>query len=133
MLSKALAMAFVLVLLGCQTTDGSLQEQGKNVAYIQGFHDGRHSGMREAGSNWEHYLRDEARFTDDTDYKTGWQAGELEGIGLQNQATAIGSAVGNTYSGAKISKEVDKSTVYDGIATDAAKGMDTSGLENLGK
>ena len=129
----ALALLLPLLMVACQTTDNSMQEQGKSLAYIQGFHDGRHSGMREAGNNWEHYLRDEVRFKEEADYKSGWQAGEQEGIELQNQATAIGSAIGGTYTNSQINKEVDKNTDYDGIAEDTVNSMDTSGLGNLGK
>ena len=47
-----------LLATACGTTDSSLKDQGKSEAYVTGFHDGRHSGMREAGNEWEHYIRD---------------------------------------------------------------------------
>ena len=58
-----------LVLGGCGTTDGALREQGRGESYITGFHDGRHSGMKEAGNYLEHIVRDIQRFEDDADYK----------------------------------------------------------------
>jgi hypothetical protein len=70
---KILSTIFMfMVLMACGTTDGSLKEQGKTEAYIQGFHDGRHSGMKEEGNHYEHFIKDEARFAGDPDYKSGW-------------------------------------------------------------
>src|SRR5210317_1822269 len=68
-----------LVTVGCGTTDSALKEQGRSQSYITGFHDGRHSGLKEAGNNYEHYIKDTERFKSDTDYQEGWLAGEVEG------------------------------------------------------
>ena len=64
-----------LLLTAWGTTDSQLQQQGRSQAYITGFHDGRHSGMKEEGNNFEHYIRDEARYNSDPDYRTGWDLG----------------------------------------------------------
>ena len=61
-------------LTGCGTTDSALTESGRSETYIQGFHDGRHSGMREAGNNYEHYIRDQSKFDSEPDYRDGWLA-----------------------------------------------------------
>ena len=51
-----LAVALSAVLLAaCGTTDSQMQQQGHSMAYIQGFHDGRHSGMKEEGNEGELY------------------------------------------------------------------------------
>ncbi len=117
----------------CGTTDSSMLESGRSETYVQGFHDGRHSGMREAGNNFEHYIRDEARFKADSDYRAGWLAGEAEGKELQDQATAIGRAAAGSYGAIESDKDGDGSTDYDQIAKDAVEGVDTSGLEALEK
>ena len=58
----------VMMLGGCGTSDGTLREQGRNESYIMGFHDGRHSGMKEAGNYLEHIVKDTQRFKDDAEY-----------------------------------------------------------------
>lgn len=128
---KYLILLVLLLFIGCGTTDSTLQSQGRSPGYIQGFHDGRHSGMSEQGNAWEHYIRDEARFKTDTDYKSGWLAGESEGQRLQAQATNIGNAASGAYSYESIHKEVEQQRDFDQIAKDAVKGTDTSSLNNL--
>jgi hypothetical protein len=64
-------------------------------AYITGFHYARHSGMKEAGNYLEHVVKDRQRFEEDAEYRTGWLAGEQEGIRIQQQAdAAVGTAEG---------------------------------------
>ena len=122
-----LGACILAVLTGCATSDSSLRDSGKSEAYILGFHDGRHSGMKEAGNYLEHMVKDQQRFDTDPDYKSGWLDGEAECKRMQQQADA---AVGNA--GAyQIGKDVEKSQ-HD-MAKDAVKGVDTSGLEVLRK
>lgn len=126
------AMAVLLLMVtACGTTDSSLYQQGKSDAYVLGFHDGRHSGMKEEGNAFEHYIRDEKRFNEDADYRAGWLDGEEEGMKLQDQATMVGNAAAGAYSGYQVGKEVDKQTDFDKIARDAVKDVDTSELKNL--
>ncbi|CAH0991963.1 hypothetical protein SIN8267_02078 [Sinobacterium norvegicum] len=122
-----------LILSACGTTDGALREQGKSESYILGFHDGRHSGMKEEGNHYEHYIKDEVRFGNDAEYKKGWLAGEREGKTLQDQASSIGNAAAGAYSSSQIYKESKKATDIDKAAQDGIKGADTTGLDKLGK
>ena len=118
----------------CETTDSTLRGQGHSEPYLQGFHDGRHSGMKEAGNNWEHYVRDHEKFDGDTEYRDGWVAGEAEGKHLQEQAKAIGDGMSGSYTGYQIGKEVDKNKPDpDKAAKDAMKGVDTSVFKSLEK
>lgn len=124
----------VAFLLSCETTDSTLREQGRSEAYLQGFHDGRHSGMKEAGNSWEHYVRDHERFDSDTNYRDGWIAGEVEGKHLQEQAKEIGDSMAGSYTGYRVGKEVDKNKPdADKAAREAMKGVDTSDLKSLEK
>ena len=114
---------------GCQTSDTTLRDSGRSEAYITGFHDGRHSGMKEAGNYLEHVVKDVQRFEQDADYKAGWLAGEQEGIRMQQQANAaVGSAEGY-----RIAKEADKSVEKDieKAARSAIKDVDTDSLKTL--
>ncbi|PMM54068.1 hypothetical protein BCT51_12585 [Vibrio lentus] len=95
------------------------------MAYVQGFHDGRHSGMQEAGNNFETFIKDQKRFESDTDYKQGWIAGESEGKRLQDEATSFGNGVAGSYS------PKPEATNPDDVAKEALKGVDTSGLKSL--
>ncbi len=122
----ALIIAFIPLLTGCVTSDATLREGGHSEAYIQGFHDGRHSGMKEAGNYLEHMVKDTQRFAEDAEYRGGWLAVEAEGIRIQQEANSVGSA----YSGYKVRKEVEK-TQPDAIGRDVMKDVDTSTLENL--
>ncbi len=123
---------FVLVLAGCQTSDSTLREAGRSEAYVLGFHDGRHSGMKEAGNNWEHYIKDTERFDSDADYREGWLAGVEAGKRLQQQATAAGEAIGGAYTGYQVGKEADKAGPHpEKAAKDAMKGVNTDDLKVL--
>lgn len=128
---RLVVLFLLVVLVGCGTTDSQLLQEGRSAGYVQGFHDGRHSGMREAGNNFEHWVRDEDRFQTDSDYQQGWLAGEAEGKRLQAQAVAIGQGVGNAYSAAKIANTVKQSTDFDAVAKDAVRGIDTKTLNTL--
>ena len=129
---KLTFLALLLTLLtGCGTTDSQMLEQGRSASYIQGFHDGRHSGMQEAGNHYEHYIRDHDRFDADAEYRSGWQDGEAEGIKLQKQATQVGNIAAGAYQSHQIEKEVERQTDMDGVAREAVRGVDTSELESL--
>ncbi|TXS90784.1 hypothetical protein FV139_17565 [Parahaliea maris] len=122
-------LLLVLMAAGCETTDSSLQAAGKTEAYITGFHDGRHSGMKEAGNYLEHMVKDTQRFETETDYREGWLAGEEEGIRMQQQAdAAVGSAAGY-----QITKDANKSVKRDieKAGKEATQNIDTDSLKNL--
>ncbi|MEP4147773.1 MAG: hypothetical protein ABJL54_11150 [Halioglobus sp.] len=133
-LKFALVISVLLSITACQTSDSTLREQGHSESYLQGFHDGRHSGMKEAGNNWEHYLRDHERFEADADYKDGWLNGEAEGKRLQEQATAAGNAAAGAYGGYEVGKEVDRAKPHPNkIGKDVMKDVDTDALKALEK
>ena len=135
----ALLCAMTLAVGACGTSDGTLREEGRSDSYVAGFHDGRHSGMSEEGNDFEHYIRDETRFQSDVDYKTGWFAGEIEGMRIQDQSNefseGVGAAVGGAVGGAISSGAMDDDDEpdFDKIGRDAVKNVDTTGFENLGK
>lgn len=117
----------VMMLGGCGTSDGTLREQGRNESYIMGFHDGRHSGMKEAGNYLEHIVKDTQRFKDDAEYQAGWLAGEVEGKRMQEQA----NAASNSYNAGKAA---DKAGPHPHDAMkDAMKGVNTDDLKVLEK
>ena len=120
----------ILTLAACGTTDSALQEQGRSQSYIIGFHDGRHSGIKEAGNPYEYYVKDVERFESDADYREGWLAGEAEGKKLQAQAVTAGSAAAGAAAGYSMGKEVHKHDP-DKVARDAVKGVDTEALKGL--
>jgi len=132
-LIKSLIIFSLFTLTACGTTDSALMDQGRSESYVIGFHDGRHSGMSEEGNRYEHYIKDESRFSTDPNYKQGWIDGESEGKKLQDQATSIGQAIGGAYSGVQINKEAKKSRDFDKVSKDAVKGVDITGMEKLGK
>jgi hypothetical protein len=117
----------IVMLGGCGTSDGTLREHGRSESYIMGFHDGRHSGMKEAGNYLEHIVKDTQRFKDDVDYQAGWLAGETEGIRMQEQANAASSSY-------NASKAADKAGPHPHDAMkDAMKGVNTDDLKVLEK
>ena len=119
-----------MLIAGCATSDATLRKEGHSEAYILGFHDGRHSGMKEAGNYFEHMVKDTQRFANDAEYKEGWIAGEAEGIRIQKESNAGSGA----YYGNKIKKETDKHTPNaHGIGKKVMKDVDTSTLKNLEK
>ncbi|MDN3702687.1 hypothetical protein QWY96_20455 [Vibrio artabrorum] len=92
-----LLLFFMVISTGCGTSDSTLIESGHNMAYVQGFHDGRHSGIQEAGNNFETYIKDQKRYESDVDYQQGWIAGESEGKRLQDNARSFGKSVATSY------------------------------------
>lgn len=135
-MKKLVSLLFVIIsmtLPACGTTDGALREEGRSESFILGFHDGRHSGMKEEGNYYEHYIKDKAKFESDSEYKKGWLAGEVEGKTLQRQATSAGNTAAGVYSSSQIYKESQKGTDMDKVAQDAIKGTDTTGMNKLGK
>lgn len=137
MLKSALRLCLFTLfaaLSACGTTDSKLSQQGHNESYLQGFHDGRHTGMKEAGNNWEHYVKDHEKFDSDQEYRAGWLAGEAEGKRLQAQARAIGESMSGTYTGYQVGKEVDKNSPNpEKAAKKAMKGVDPAVLKTLEK
>ena len=125
----ALIAAIALTLNGCATSDSTLREGGHSESYIQGFHDGRHSGMAEAGNFLEHVVKNSQRYANDAEYRAGWLAGEAEGKQMQQEANAAAGA----YTGSQIRNEYKKSHDYDAIGRDAMKGIDPKSLEPLYK
>ena len=115
------------LLAGCGTTDNALREQGRSESYVLGFHDGRHSGMMEEGNLFEQFMRDEASFENNSDYRQGWLDGEREGQKLQYEANIAAAA----YSGYEAGKAYDKSQDMDRIGREAVKDVDTSSLKAL--
>ena len=123
-----IALLLLLGLLaGCGTTDSAMRGAGKTDSYVTGFHDGRHSGMQEAGNLFEHFIRDTERYESDPDYREGWLAGEKEGRKLQYEVTIGGAIAAGAYSGHHSGNSVDQ------IGKDALKDVDTSELKNLEK
>ena len=124
----AVTISVLTVLLsGCETSDATLRDQGRSESYVMGFHDGRHSGMREAGNYFEHIVKNTPRFKDDADYRAGWLAGETEGKRMQEQA----NAAAGTYNAGKIA---DKAGPHPHDAMkDATKGINTDDLKVLEK
>jgi hypothetical protein len=130
-LATGVALLTLLLVTGCGTTDSQMQQQGHSQAYIMGFHDGRHSGMKEEGNDFEHYIRDESRYTTDLDYQSGWNAGEAEGKKLQDQATAVGTAAATGMATNSVNKEAHKQNDPERAAKQVLKNTDTSGLGAL--
>ena len=125
----ALLLLSLGVLAGCGTTDTAMREQGRSESYVLGFHDGRHSGMKEEGNVFEQFIRDQSSFENNPEYRDGWLAGEKEGQKLQYQANIASAA----YSDYQAGKAYDRSNNIDKIANDAIKDIDTSDLNELKK
>ena len=119
----------MLSLTACATSDSTLREHGHNESYIQGFHDGRHSGMAEAGNFLEHVVKNSGQYANDAEYRAGWLAGEAEGKQMQVEANAAAGA----YSGSQINKEYQKSQDYNAIGRDATRGVNPGSLKPLYK
>ena len=132
---KIMSLAYVilgcLLLSACETTDGQLQQRGYNPGYIEGFHDGRHSGIAEAGNPYDHYIRDTERFAEDQEYHNGWLEGEAEGKKLQAQADAVSGTMSGAIISGGVNNELDKQDPKR-VGEKVLKNTDTSGLKDLG-
>ncbi|WP_211183366.1 hypothetical protein [Thalassotalea sp. Y01] len=131
-MTRLIVMALCCALFyGCGTSDSELRQAGYDQSYVQGFHDGRHSGLQEAGNNYESYIRDEEKFNSDDSYKQGWLAGEAEGKKLQAQATSIGEGVAGAYSSEKIKQASKDSTDPEKAAKEVIDKADKEELKKL--
>ena len=127
-LRKLFLASLLPLLLSCSTSDTTLRESGRSDAYIAGFHDGRRSGMNEAGNYLTRPTKDTRRFADDADYWAGWIAGEREGIHMQNAANVGVGAAG----GANVYREAEKAQPNaQAIGNEVMKDVDTSSLKSL--
>ncbi|MEH6453676.1 MAG: hypothetical protein V7782_11625 [Psychromonas sp.] len=118
---------FLLFSFACSTSDSSLRETGHSEAYTQGFHDGRHSGMQEQGNYFENYIKDNVRFSADSEYKLGWLDGESEGKKLQSEAASIGEGI----AAGQTQQSIDAQNDPEKTANEVLKNTDTSELKNL--
>jgi hypothetical protein len=123
-----IALLLLIFLSACATSDSTLRTAGKSEAYITGFHDGRHSGMKEAGNYLEHIVKDVRRFEEDTEYREGWIAGEAEGVRMQNDANIAVGTAGSKQTAKEIEKSKPDSKA---IGRDVMKDTDTSNFKYL--
>ena len=67
---------FILTLAACDLPEASetMISSSANVSqsYRDGFDDGCHSGRQAAGSLFDQFRKDQARFNSDQDYAQGW-------------------------------------------------------------
>lgn len=128
---KAALILCTFCLYACGTSNSQLRAEGHSESYIDGFNDGRRSGIEEAGNPFEKFVRDDTRFNTDNEYTLGWIAGEAEGEILEERSENIGNILSAGASAASINRE-SKEDDFDRVAKDALKDVDTSGLEGLG-
>jgi len=120
----------ILALSGCVSQKDSMVKQGYPLAYADGFDDGCHSGKKAGGSLFDQFKKDVNRFQKDTQYSQGWSDGfrqcETEEESLQRQ-------VRMNIEQQRLMEE-KKHNDWDEqrhLESEALKGVDTSGLENL--
>jgi hypothetical protein len=106
--------------------------KGYPVAYAQGYDDGCHSGNKAGGSFFDEFIKDVNRFDNDTQYAQGWSDAfrqcESEQEALQRQ-TRI------SIEQQKLSEQREENDLQKQyrLEKEVMKGIDTSGLEKLGK
>ncbi|QPH52242.1 hypothetical protein [Pontivivens ytuae] len=127
-MTRAFLLAAAMLVAGCELPPPSetMISPTANVstAYRQGFDDGCHSGRQAAGDLFEQFRKDQARFDTDRDYAQGWSDAFRQcETQTEAQQRAIRSAA--TIQAIQSSNDNRFDNVLDGI--------DTSGLENLGR
>lgn len=105
-LLKRLAIAGLMPisLTACTFNSQSLSGSYVGDSYMMGFHDGRHSGLKNAGDASESTIKDVTRFAEDAGYRDGWLAGEKEGQRIEREFRASREIAGK----ARSRKESDK-------------------------
>lgn len=122
--NSILASSFIL-LSGCVTTADTMKEQGYPAAYADGFDDGCHSGKKAGGSYFDQFKKDIKRFNTDKEYAQGWSDSYRQ---CETEQEALDRKTRMSIEWQKMNNERKAN-----IEHDALKGIDTSGLENLGK
>ncbi|MCL1141825.1 hypothetical protein [Shewanella gaetbuli] len=127
-----LLVLVALSVTACVSTRDTMIEQGYPLAYADGFQDGCDSGNKAGGSLFDQFKKDITRFNSDTDYAQGWSDGfrqcETEQESIQRQ-TRMAIEQQKLQEQRKANDIASKHA----LETKVMKGIDTSGLESLGK
>jgi len=115
----------VLLLSGCASTSEQMQEQGYSAGYADGFEDGCHSGKKAGGSYFDQFKKDVSRFNTDKDYAQGWSDSYRQ---CETEQEALDRQTRMNIEWQKMDNERKANMEHE-----ALKGIDTSGLKNLGK
>ncbi|MBV1789447.1 hypothetical protein KQ940_15435 [Marinobacterium sp. D7] len=104
---RAKLLMFVLLaplLLSACSSQSMIGRTFISDSYATGFHDGRHSGLKKGGNASESIIKDLTRFAEDEEYRSGWLAGEQEGMRIEKELRASKGVVSSN----KPKKEVEK-------------------------
>jgi len=126
----AAAICSLAILPACVSQKQGMIDQGYPLSYADGFDDGCHSGKKAGGNMFQQFKKDVKRFNADRQYAQGWSDAfrqcETEQEALDRQTRMYMEQ--QRYFEAK--KEYDWQEKHH-FETEALKGVDTSGLENL--
>ena len=114
-----------LLLSGCATTADTMKDQGYPAAYADGFDDGCHSGKKAGGSFFDQFKKDINRFNTDKEYAQGWSDSYRQ---CETEQEALDRQTRMSIEWQKMDNERKSNFEHD-----ALKGIDTSGLNTLGK
>jgi len=126
----ALSCSLILILAGCVSQRDAMIQQGYPQSYADGFDDGCHSGKKAGGSMFDQFKKDVRRFQTDKQYAQGWSDGyrqcETEQEALERQIR-MSTEQQRLIEEKKHNKWEEKHY----LETEALKGINTKGLENL--
>lgn len=127
-----LVLTTAFIISGCSSRRQQMLDQGYPSSYVDGFDDGCHSGKKAGGSMFDQFKKDVKRFETDKEYAQGWSDGfrqcETEEEALERQIR-MGQEQQMLMEQRRHDKKMEKHHLED----QALRGIDTSGLENLGK
>lgn len=104
--------------------------QGYPLPYADGFDDGCHSGKKAGGSMFDQFKKDVDRFGEDTQYAQGWSDGFRQ---CETEQEALQRQIRMSMEQQRLieDREHNKWEEQRHLESEALKGIDTSGLENL--
>ncbi|HFE48988.1 MAG TPA: hypothetical protein ENJ21_06690 [Chromatiaceae bacterium] len=130
--SVAILAICVATLTACVTREESMVKQGYPRGYVEGFSDGCHSGKKAGGSMFDQFKKDVRRFDRDARYAQGWSDG------FRQCETEEEAAERQSRMAIERQRMLDERKRYEDdeqrrMERDVLRGIDTRGLENLGK
>ncbi len=120
------ALLMISLVTGCATPQQDLIKQGYPPEYAEGYGDGCESGRKAGGNMFDKFKKDVNRFESDVKYADGWKDGFEECKGEQE---ALDRQIERSIEQQRYQDE----RKHNSMEREALEGIDTRGLENLGK
>lgn len=117
---------------GCVSEHDTMIREGYPLAYADGFDDGCHSGHQAGGNLFDRFKKDLRRFDADDRYAQGWSDGFRQ-CESQEEAAQRQTRMALEHQRLMDQKAYNDRAEQRHLEREAVRGLDTRGLETLGR